>query len=105
MNYEEALKALKNGKLAARKGWNGKGMYIFMMPGMTAKLTQLDKLPEAVVKRFENEGRDEVDFVPYICMKAADGKLVRGWLASQTDMMSDDWEILEDANTTPPSDN
>lgn len=101
MNYSEALQALKDGKLVARTGWNGKGMYIFAMPELTAKLDKLERLPEAVVERFKNEGKDEVCFVPYICMKAADGKLVRGWLASQTDMMAEDWEVLDNGNTPP----
>jgi hypothetical protein len=37
---------------------------------------------------------DVVKFTPYLCLKAADGTIVNGWLASQTDMLSDDWKIL-----------
>ena len=38
---------------------------------------------------------DAVKFTAYLCMKAADGTIVNGWLASQTDMLSDDWMIFE----------
>ena len=37
MNFGEALEALKNGKFVARKGWNGKGMYLWLMPAATVK--------------------------------------------------------------------
>ena len=36
-----------------------------------------------------------VKVMPYVTMKAADGSIVMGWLASQSDMLSEDWEIVE----------
>lgn len=38
---------------------------------------------------------DVVKFTAYICMKAADGTIVNGWLASQSDMLANDWMIFE----------
>lgn len=36
----------------------------------------------------------EIELLPHIDMKAADGSLVIGWLASQTDMLAEDWEVV-----------
>ena len=96
MNYEFALKALKEGKLVSRKGWNGKGMYIFGIGEEETTINNARNLPKDVVNRFLNEGKDTVCYAPYICMKTADGKIVNGWLASQTDMMAEDWDVLEE---------
>ncbi|WP_262482542.1 DUF2829 domain-containing protein [Bacteroides neonati] len=38
---------------------------------------------------------DVVKFTAYLCMKAADGTIVNGWLASQSDMLANDWMIFE----------
>jgi hypothetical protein len=53
MNFGEALQVVKNGGLAQRAGWNGKGMFIFMRPGDTLKtsfISQVKSLPESVKK-------------------------------------------------------
>lgn len=102
MNFGQAIEALKEGKLAARKGWNGKGMFIFMRPGDQLQtdmvVNKVKSLPESFKKWVaDNHGdapSDTIRFTPYLCMKAADGTVVNGWLASQTDMLSEDWEII-----------
>lgn len=72
MDFGDALYALKNGKKVAREGWNGKGMWLdLQVPDEHSKMT-----------------------LPYIYMKTACGNQVP-WLASQTDMLSDDWVIVE----------
>lgn len=88
INYEGALQALKKGKKVARSGWNGKNMFIFLIAG-GAWSFETDVL-----------GVDEIDVLPFICMKTADSKLVP-WLASQTDQLSDDWCILDDDSSIP----
>lgn len=103
MNFGQAIEAVKNGKLAARKGWNGKGMFIFMRPkcelDADTVVNKVQSLPELVKKWVaENYGdspSDKIKFSEYLCMKAADGTIVNGWLASQTDMLSEDWTILD----------
>lgn len=103
MNFGQAIEAVKNGKLAAREGWNGKGMFIFMRPqcelDADTVVNKVQSLPESVKKWVaENYGdspSDKIKFSEYLCMKAADGTIVNGWLASQTDMLSEDWTILE----------
>ncbi len=71
MTFSEALEAIKAGKRVARTGWNGEGMYLRLQkPDDHSKMT-----------------------LPYIYMSTANGDLVP-WLASQTDLLSDDWVIL-----------
>ena len=105
--FGQAIGSLKHGFLVRRKGWNGKGMFLFMRP--------FDELPDEMiidkvkslpynfkqwVKAHPNERRERF-FTQYICMKAADGTVVNGWLASQTDMLSDDW-VLVNPDEWPP---
>jgi hypothetical protein len=83
-----ALKAMRNGKKIARKGWNGKGMYIYLQPGSVINGKKDGRNP--VLREM-----DDVTINPHIDMKAVDGSIVIGWLASQTDMLMDDWYIVE----------
>lgn len=101
--FGQALESLKRGHLVARKGWNGKGMFIFMRPEDSLPtnmiVNQVKSLPESF-KRWvaNNHGDSETDrikFTAYLCMKAADGTVVNGWLASQTDMLANDWMIVK----------
>ena len=78
MNFGQAIEELKKGKKVARKGWNGKGMFIYLTFG-----SQCD---EKILKKKIN---------PHIDMKSSDDSIVIGWLASQTDMLSEDWYIVE----------
>lgn len=97
LNYGQALEALKQGKRVSREGWNGKGMFIFQRPGDTLPkdfIAKVKSLPGTVKDFLVKEDRD-IEFLPYLCMWSASGEVVNGWLASQTDMLSDDWCILE----------
>lgn len=78
-----AIERLKEGAKVARKGWNGKGMFLFITKPL---------LPFS--ENIENYGVDnKPDTIQkIIVMKTADRKLVFGWLASQTDMLAEDWE-------------
>ena len=101
--FGQALESLKRGHLVARKGWNGKGMFIFMRPEDSLPtnmiVNQVKSLPESFKKWIANNyGDSEIDkikFTAYLCMKAADDTVVNGWLASQTDMLANDWVIVE----------
>ena len=97
MNFGQALEAVKAGKLIAREGWNGKGMFVFQRPQDVLEVTTIQNvksLPESVKKYFFNRlDLDQgVKFTAYLCMKASDNSIVNGWLASQTDMLADDWQ-------------
>ena len=89
MNFGQAIDALKHGKKVARQGWNGKGMWLILVPGSEVTLREgspyANALPEHV----------SVEILPHIDMWTtnASGRraMLPGWLASQTDMLSDDW--------------
>ena len=88
MNFSEALIEIKNSKKVARKGWNGKGMFLFLVPGSIFKVNRpplLGIYPEGT----------EIQYGAHIDMKTADGTIIP-WLASQTDLLIDDWEIVND---------
>jgi len=75
---------MKKGRKVARVGWNGKGMWLrHVEPYNDMGITdaQVDKVTDATL-------------LPWIGMKTADNKFVP-WLASQTDMLAEDWVIVE----------
>lgn len=90
--FGEALEFLKDGKKVARKGWNGKGMYLALQRGSIITPAQARN---GIAKCLADEGRESIVICSHIDMKASDGSVVVGWLASQTDMLSEDWiEVL-----------
>lgn len=92
MNFGEAIEALKQGKFVTRKGWNGKNMYLWLMPAATIKA---EWCKEPHLKALAEENGGEIECLGSIRMKTADNKVLTGWLASQTDMLSEDWMVLE----------
>jgi hypothetical protein len=86
IDFGQAIKALKDGKKVARKGWNGKSMFLFLVKGSTFKV---DRPP---LLGIYEEGT-MVNYCPHIDMKTADGSIVP-WLASQSDVLSEDWIVL-----------
>ena len=86
MNFSDALNAIKEGKRVSRSGWNGKGIFLFLVAGSNFKVNREPLLS------IMGEGT-EVTYRPHIDMKDAEGKIVP-WLASQTDLMADDWGVV-----------
>ena len=76
-NFGGAIFALKQGKKVARFGWNGKGMWLTYIDGGESDLKDGSKFKA----------------LPYIAMKTVGDELVP-WLASQTDVLAEDWEII-----------
>lgn len=74
-SFGQALTLLKTGKRMARSGWNGKGMFVFLVPGI---------YPDGTTSNYH----------AHIDMKTADGQVVP-WLASQTDVLAEDWQVVE----------
>ena len=98
LKFGQAIEAMAQGKLVSREGWNGKKMFIFQRPADTLPkdfIAKVKSLPESVKSFLVSLDRD-VLFGSYYCMYAADGTIVNGWLASQTDIQSSDWGVLED---------
>lgn len=82
LNFGQAINALKQGKRVARQGWNGKGMHIFLEEHFTALINMGGRKVE---RKYE----------PVICMWTAQQTTQPGWLASQADILANDWCILE----------
>lgn len=96
LNFGDAIKALKEGKKVARQGWNGKGMFIFLNEGKMIYPNMLrNPSNETPVEKIVNDREKGMEALPFIIMKTADDKFCPGWLASQTDMLSEDWMIVE----------
>ncbi|MDR2219744.1 MAG: DUF2829 domain-containing protein [Methylobacillus sp.] len=87
MDFSEALEAIKAGRKVCRAGWNGKGMFVFYVPGSVFAVNRpplLGIYPEGT----------EIHYHAHIDMRTADGMIVP-WLASQTDLLADDWVEVE----------
>jgi hypothetical protein len=99
MNFGEALEAIKKGYRVARKGWNGKKMCIFLTKGSEVAFADLKLHNQEALACARSEEIDCDNTVVRICdhidMIASDGSIVIGWLASQTDMLAEDWEIVQ----------
>jgi hypothetical protein len=86
-DFGVAVGLLKTGRKVTRVGWNGKDMFLFLVPGSVFKVSRpplLGIYPEGA----------EVTYCPHIDMKTADNKVVP-WLASQSDVLAEDWMIKE----------
>lgn len=93
MTFGLAIEALKKGHKVARKGWNGKGMWVSMTPGKTLDLAKDDIWTENI-KSVAVANGGKVELQPYLTMKTANDTIQIGWLASQSDMLSEDWMIV-----------
>lgn len=87
MNFGEALHALKDNRWVRRAGWNGKGMHLYLEADLHRSM------PRASV-RGKITYTDEGKYEPCIVMFTAQQKHQPGWLASQADMLAEDWEVI-----------
>lgn len=94
MDFGQALTAVKSGARIARAGWNGKGMWLAYQKAypdgipINRNTSEATGIPEGTVCRF----------LPYLMMRTADGAFVP-WLASQTDILAEDWSAMPQATT------
>lgn len=86
-SFSDALVAVKQGCKAARAGWNDKGMFIFLVPGSTFEVNRPPLLGIYLAGTV-------INYHAHIDMRTADGQIVP-WLASQTDLLADDWQLVE----------
>lgn len=112
LTFGKALEAVKDGKLAYRKNWGDKGMFIFIRPSNELSadvvINFVLSLPQSVKNYYnslhshtiieENAGLSPknkiVTFSSYLCMKDVDDNIINGWVASQADILANDWVIL-----------
>jgi len=86
-SFGDTIVLLKAGYKVARIGWNGKGMFLFLVPGSKFKVSRpplLGIYPEGT----------EIEYQPHIDMKTAQDTVVP-WLASQADILAEDWVLVE----------
>ena len=86
MNFGQALEALKLGSKVQREGWNGKGMFLFLVPGSRFVVNRAPLLgiyPDGT----------EISYRAHVDMKTAQGDVVP-WVCSQSDMLEEDWCIV-----------
>lgn len=97
MNFGQALDVLKAGGRVARTGWNGREMFIFLVPGSIFAVSRpplLGIYPEGTIIKYH----------AHIDMRTADGMIVP-WLASQTDVLAEDWiDMVAKSAVKPISD-
>ena len=92
--FGDAIEALKQNKRVARIGWNGKNMFLFLLPAGTVptKAIQDPNLRQVIESQLDGE---TFEALGTIRMFTADKKILTGWLASQTDMLAEDWVIYD----------
>lgn len=93
LNFGQAVEALKAGKRVTRAGWNGKGMFLWLLPAADVKA---EWCREPWLKRLAEANGGSIPALGSIRMLTAGGEVLTGWLASQSDVLSEDWGILEE---------
>jgi len=86
------LESLKSGAKVCRKGWNGNNMWICLTKGSVIPC-ELARGGAALAIAKEDK-RKQITINDHIDMKTSDGSVCCGWLASQADMLADDWMIV-----------
>jgi hypothetical protein len=96
LDFGKALSYLKRGCRVARKGWNGKNMFLWLKPATTIKS---EWCKDQELKKLVDENGGELEALGTICMYTHDSSgrnaVLTGWLASQSDMLLEDWYVVE----------
>lgn len=89
MDFGDAIRLLKAGDRVTREGWNGKGMWLALQAGypagipINANTAKATGIPEGTVCKF----------LPYIMLRTAGEGCFVPWLASQSDVLAEDWAL------------
>ena len=89
MNFGDAIRALKDGHKVAREGWNGAGKWLILV-NATPNVTFREG------SDYYRAGIRLASINPHIDMMTKQGTMQPGWLASQADMLAEDWFVVED---------
>lgn len=96
LDFGDAIRVLKSGGKVARAGWNGKGMFLWLKPATEIK-EEWCRDPQLIERVRENGGT--ILALGTICMYTHDSTgrkaILTGWLASQSDMLCEDWYVVE----------
>jgi hypothetical protein len=88
-DFSTALRLLREGKRISRLGWNGKGMWLVLVPGSTITVSAGRPLGDAAPELVG----EQIAYRPHIDIKTVDGEIVP-WVASQSDLLAYDWVIV-----------
>lgn len=97
MGFGHAIQAMRSGRKVSRAGWNGKGMFIVLMSALYLppfNTQGTDRKVNDRTAKWIGEDRP-LDSQPYFAMFTATGQWQPGWLASQADMLANDWQVVE----------
>lgn len=94
LSFGHAIVALKQGKKVARAGWNGKGMWLSLSCQFSMKV-KAESFWSSNNASYARENGGFATVLPSITMKTATGEILMGWLASQSDVLADDWLIVD----------
>lgn len=86
-DFAAALTALKDGCLVYRKGWNGKGLFVYLVPAASYPAQT------GIAKQWFGEAA-KVPYAAYLALKNGDGQ-VHTWVPSISDLLANDWNIVE----------
>lgn len=95
MSFSEALNECINGKRITREDWNGKGMFVYYTPGHKVKIEDWFNRADGGYPTEEEKKRGYIELAGHFDMYNAQGLRIIGWLASQTDMASNNWYVVE----------
>ena len=94
LSFGEALVHLYVGHRLARKGWNGRGMWISYTPGITLD-AEVDNIWTDNVRRQAIDNGGTIELRPYLLMKTVEGHIQIGWQPSQSDALANDWMVVQ----------
>lgn len=95
LTFAAILYHINEGRMVRRAGWNGKGQFVYKTIGNTVSKDFIQKfasLPLSVKVFLQTKGEDIV-FNSSLTLYNAQGEMQPGWLASQGDLMAEDWEL------------
>ena len=96
MRFGEALQLAHIGKKIARRGWNGKNMYVYIKPGRLILLEKWQAMMPSEEPTEEEKKKGYVVVLPHLDMMNAQGERIIGWSATQSDMLADDWYVVKE---------
>lgn len=97
-DFGGALELLKAGHKVARRGWNGKQMCVYLTEGSEVPYKDMKHAVQSALECVERDPADEKAHIvinPHLDMVSARGDIIVGWSASQTDMLAEDWYLVE----------
>ena len=104
MKFGEAITLLNAGHPVTRAGWNGKGMFLIRAGGYAVRAEDARAGTFINTEFLKRRGCTHLEILPHIDMWTAQNTYLAGWLASQSDMLADDWMIYVEPAGEPAVD-